>query len=1190
MIKWTDNQQLAIDSRNSNLLLSAAAGSGKTAVLVERIIQLIIKDNKDIDRFLIVTFTNGAAGEMRERIGKALYSAIEEGLGEEEHIRRQVQLLDRAYISTIHSFCIDIIKKYFHLINLDPIFRIGEETETSLLKLEALEELFENQYEKGHKDFLELVEMYGGNRSDLGLQDIVLRLYEFIQSKPQPEEWLSEKVEDFLLDERGFSQSPWAITLKEQLLIDIEGALNYFQEAKSIAESPWGPEVYIDIIQDDINQVRDLRKRLEEGLTPFYEGLKGIQHKRLKPARGANEDLKNASKDLRDKGKDVLEDIGKKLLVRTPKEIVQQLNTIYPHMKYLSQLVMELASLYRMKKQEKGILDFNDLEHYALDILKFKEAAEEYQDRFDYVFVDEYQDSNLIQETIINSIKGKDNLFLVGDVKQSIYRFRLADPSLFIDKYENFKDEKGSINRRIDLGKNFRSQKPILDSVNFIFGHLMSREFGEIDYDKRAKLYLGGDFEGIEDPSVEFNIIETDGEIEKENEDGEKLENIEMEALWVAHRIKKLLNTEIFDSKENTYRKVKYQDIVVLLRTTRGWAEKYSEVFTGQGIPVYADINTGYFDAIEINILMNLLRVIDNKQQDIPLLSVLRSPIFNFTPEELIKIRGSSPKDRFFQALEEYNKNYGDNLSEKIQKFFKQIEEWKESSRYMPIEDFIWRILIESNYYYYVGAMPGGIQRQANIRLLLDRASQFQKSSLRGLFHFIKFVDQLKSSSGDMGTAKNLGENDNVVRIMSIHKSKGLEFPIVILGEMGKKFNLQDTKEDILFHKDLGLGPKFVNLEDRTFNDSIAKIAMKYKIKYENLSEEMRVLYVAMTRPKNKLIMIGLADKLDNKLKKWSQGIGTYNFANGNTYLDWLCPLLLRHPQGKVFRERAGLEWGEEKLIRDPSLWEISSISLQDISRKEHKKQLDGKILREQLLNFIPKGEESRDIIKTLNWSYKNYGATKLPSKLTVTDIKNIKEKHLLPLATNIPAMTKRPAFMEGKGKLTGQERGIATHFILQHLKLDRVASKDSIQEQINWMVEKEFIREEEAQSVDIERLLSFFTSPLGKRMLESDFIYRETPFNLVKKAEEVLPNLDSSWEEEILIQGVIDCFFQEGEDFVLIDYKTDYYYNEESKNDLINRYRYQIELYREALEKIRGRRVKEAYLYLLHKNEGVRI
>ncbi|SJZ64060.1 helicase-exonuclease AddAB subunit AddA [Garciella nitratireducens] len=1196
MVKWTDSQQKAIDSREQNLLLSAAAGSGKTAVLVERILQLIIKDHIDMDRFLIVTFTNAAAGEMRERISKALYKAIEERIGEEQHLRKQIQLLDRAFICTLHSFCMDIVRKYFHFIDIDPIFRIGEHTETTLLKLEALEELFERKYQEEDAGFLNLIEMYGGNRDDQRVQNLVLNLYDFIQSKPQPFNWLEEKVGNFSIEEE-FLKSLWYESLVEQLRIDLKGAKDFFLEAKNIALMPGGPNQYESILEDDIYQVENLLEGLKQGLYCFYERLKNVKHKKLKAVKEVDKDLKEMSKEHREQGKKILKDIKAKQLIKSPEEFVKELNELYFPMKSLAQLAIELGKGYRKKKQEKGILDFNDLEHYALEILEHKEVVKEYQEKFQYIFVDEYQDSNLIQETIVNCIKNENNVFLVGDVKQSIYRFRLADPSLFLEKYESYQEDEKEKDRRINLSKNFRSRKEIIDGVNFIFKHLMCKEFGEIDYDHRAALYLGKDSPEVEDAEIEFNIIEKQKhslEIQEEVslEETEEMGDMEIEAHFVAKRIKELLNQKIYDQKQERYRKVEYRDIVVLLRTTKGWAQIFSEVFISQDIPVYADVNTGYFEAIEVNVFMNLLKVIDNKRQDIPLLSVLRSPIFGLNTEELIQIRAESSKDSYFEAIEEYIEKKEDTLSQKLKEIFQKIDRWKDQSRYMMMEDFLWKLLIETHYYYYVGAMPGGLQRQANIRVLLDRAGQFQQTSMKGLFHFIQFVDQLKSTSGDMGAAKILGENENVVRIMSIHKSKGLEFPVVIVAGMGKQFNLQDTRQAVLFHKDLGLGPDYVDLNTRVYHESIAKIAMKNKIKNENLSEEMRVLYVALTRAKDKLILFGSQKNLQKSIKKWAQAMGPYQFSKGKSYLDWMGAILLRHPQAEILREQGEIPWGKEKLLKDPSKWKIQIFSAQEFltTQKQYKERQED--LKKNLLYF-KKSKRSfykQEIDRRLNWQYPNPVASILPSKLSVTDVKRMKEKISIPLTANIPSMTTHPTFLEGKRELTGQERGSVTHFVLQHLDLNRVGSKKEIEEQIQQLVDKELIQQSQADEVDIQRILKYFQSSIGKRMLRASRVYREVPFNLVKQAREVLPNIEGvvSCKEEILIQGVIDCYFYEQTDLVLIDYKTDFYLNEIQKQEMIEKYKIQVQLYQEALEKIQGKEVKEAYLYLFHGNEAV--
>lgn len=1196
MVKWTESQSDAIESRGQNLLISAAAGSGKTAVLVERIIQLLIKDKININTFLIVTFTKAAAGEMRERISKALFKAIEEGAGDEKHLRRQIQLLDSASISTLHSFCIDVVKRHFHLIEIDPIFRIGDEIETSLLKLESLEEVFEEEYEKATEAFLDLVEMYGGNRNDQGLQDLVLNLYNFIQSKPDPRTWLEEKIEDFNISKREFSKTSWGQTLREQLEIELIGALEYFNHALEVALLPGGPGVYEPILEDDIKMTEELLESLQLGLESFYEKLLTLKHKRLVAAKEADEDLKDRCKDLRENGKKTIKEISEKLLVKSPEEFSQDLNKLHPYMAYLSRLVFLFENRYGDKKREKSILDFNDLEHYALNILNHGEVAEEYRKKYNYIFVDEYQDSNLLQETIVNAIKGRDNVFLVGDVKQSIYRFRLADPSIFIDKYENYGVGEG-LNKRIDLSKNFRSRGEIIEGVNYIFQNIMSKKLGEVEYDHRASLYLGGSFQEIMDPEIELHIIEREKSTEEEEmEDLDSISNIELEGFWVANRIKELLDKEIFDPKIGAYRKIQYKDIVILLRTTKNWAQSFLEIFISQGIPSYADVNVGYFEAIEVNIFMNLLKLIDNKRQDVPLLSVLRSPIFNFTPEELIEIRGESQGRTYFETIEEYIEKKDNALKDKLQRSLNKLSKWKEQARYIPIEDFLWKVLMDTKYYYYVGAMPGGIQRQANIKVLLERARQFQETSLKGLFHFIKFVDQLKSSSGDMGTAKTLGENDNVVRIMSVHKSKGLEFPVVILAGLGKEFNLRDSRQSVLFHKDLGLGPNYVDLEKRTYNESIAKIAMKNKIKFENLSEEMRVLYVALTRPKDKLIMVGSVKNILKRIGKWSQSTGVFHLSKGKTYLDWIAPQIIKHKDGKVLRDLGEVDVKEEAYKSHDSKWEVGYHYPGDILRTEAIKQKEQKGLKNFLLNFDQEGEEDTslrdEIVKPLQWEYKNKAATLLPSKLSVTDIKREGQDSPQSLGIHIPMMTQRPAFMESTGQLTGPEKGTAMHFVLQHLDLNSVENREDIEGQIEDMIIKELIRERDGKSVDVEKLLQFFHSPLGKRMLQANKIYREVPFNLVKGACQALPQITEveSCKEEILIQGIIDCYFEEEDGFILIDYKTDYYESDRMKNELVKKYKSQIDLYGEALEKILHRSVKEKYLYLFHGNEGVQL
>ncbi|MDD3364992.1 MAG: UvrD-helicase domain-containing protein, partial [Syntrophomonas sp.] len=1192
MREWTEEQEHAITARNTNLLVAAAAGSGKTAVLVERIIQLIIKDKVNIDRMLVATFTHAAAGEMRERISTALMAELENKDENEEHLRSQMNLLNRASISTLHAFCTDVVRKYFHLIDVDPNFRIGDTTETSIMKLEAIEELLENEYAKAAPPFLSLVEMFGGGKDDAPLQNLVLKTYDFIQSKPNPLAWLETRAGDFNMNEEEFARCPWVESLTQQLRINLVGARDLFSEALQITEMLQGPQAYQPALIEDVQTVEQLLKALGQGLPSLYDQVAAVQYPRMgRAGKDTDAVLQEEVKELRAQGKKVIETIQSKILFQSPEQFRQDLNELYPEIEYLYTLVSFFAVFYRDKKSDKGIVDFNDLEHYALAILARNEVAEEYQRKYAYIFVDEYQDSNLVQEIILNCIKKEDNLFLVGDVKQSIYRFRLADPSLFMEKYTAFPSSLRGLDRRIDLRKNFRSRREIIEGINCIFRQIMSRDFGEIDYDEDAYLYPGvdcpdatlvvsdstlngirkdapatlivsdsehqecpkgaiiivsdsehqecpkGDTSGdTAPPTMEIYLIEKkpeipdpDGEPVVEQE-AEEPGALEVEARVVAARILELCGQPFYDSQQAGYRPLEYRDIVILMRATRQRADVFSETFRGAGIPVYADVDRGYFQTLEINIFMNLLKVIDNKRQDIPLLSVLRSPIGRFTIDELISIRVGSHGATYYEALEEYLAKHSDDLQVKLQSFLDKLNTWKEAARYTAMDELIWKLLLETGYYYYVGAMPGGMQRQANLRVLFNRASQFQTTSLKGLFHFIKFVDKMQAGSGDMGMAKILGENDNVVRIMSIHKSKGLEFPVVIIAGMGNGFNLSDTKASVLFHKDLGIGPCYVNPELRINKDTIARVAMKNMIKMESMAEEMRILYVACTRARDKLIMVGSLSDLPRRAKTWSKKISPFQLAQARCHLDWVGPVVLRHRDGLKVRELSGVNIENSELSPEEFRWKVEIISRSQVAQAEGQQQPRSQNFQNILQDFQPTNIslEQELIEQRLNWHYPYGEAVQIPSKLSVSQIKNMQTRGVVSLGINIPQMLKRPRFISvgaaglGGTYFSGAEKGSIMHFVMQHLDFQRVTLGTQIGAQIQEMVKQELLREEEAQLVDVARVLKFFRSDLGQRILQAGKVYREVPFNLVCRASDIIAGWEQC-EEELLVQGVID-------------------------------------------------------------------
>ncbi|NLI59931.1 MAG: helicase-exonuclease AddAB subunit AddA [Clostridiales bacterium] len=1244
-IKWTDQQLDAIRTRNSNLLVAAAAGAGKTAVLVERIIQKVTdpKNPVDIDRLLVVTFTNAAATEMKERIGDGLSNALEKD-PESEVLQRQLALLNRASITTIHSFCLEVVKNNFHQLDIDPNFRIANQTEGLLLKLEALEELFEDRYMKDDMDevFLDLVESYSSNRDDKRLQDMVLKLYDFVQSHPWPKEWLDKHSQDFMISEgRDLASTSWGRELIENLKIEISGLLESMGQAIEIIKGE--PELYpyLANYKEEYSAIRDIMEDSQVSWERIHQRISQVAFERL-PRCGKDVDKNKQSqvRKIRDDAKDRIRKIQAELFGMEPDQIIRDLNQLYPMIKCLTDLAWELGVRYTEKKKARGLLDFNDLEHMCLELLLDEgedgeripsKVALELRKRYEEVMIDEYQDSNLVQEVILTTVSRKDsprpNMFMVGDVKQSIYRFRQARPELFMEKYTSYSLEAGTKDRKIQLFKNFRSRKRIVDGVNFIFKQIMSQNVGELDYDEEEELRWGAVYkeeEGLpsKGQAIELCIIDMkDNNPLEEDEsyarldsdddsDGiaqhEPLDIVQTEARIIGQRIRQLVGVDgkgqaakIYDKSKDAYRKVDFRDIVILLRTTLNWADTFAEELTAQDIPVYTDSGTGYFKTIEVQTMLSLLQVIDNPRQDIPLLAVLRSPMENWTPEELIDVRLMDRESTFYEALIKMAEEGQGKLSQKADEFIHKLNKWRDRALYLPTDELIWYLYGETGYYSCVGAMPGGVQRQANLRILFERARQYEETSFKGLFNFIHFIDRLKTSQGDMGSAKILGENENVVRIMSIHKSKGLEFPMVFVAGCGKKFNLMDTAQNILLHQDLGLGPDYVDYDRRIIYSTLAKQALKHKITNETLSEEMRILYVALTRARERLFISGAVKDLNQEIRKWTAALTIkeaklpeYQMLKSRKYLDWLGPAIIRHKDGKPLRELADISGASsQEIVDDESRWQIKIYSKMD-AMMEDGSQGEDTIEPSDFLWEI--GEEdglslSSQISKRLEWEYPHKESSRLPVKISVTELKRYLDNQFseeiatLPMA--VPKLVKRPSFLEEEAKaMTAAERGSLLHFVLQHLNFRSSVSYDSIKEQVDKMVEAQLISKEQANEVDMARVQRFLQSPIGMRISAAKRIYREVPFTIELPGSKLHPELagDSISEEDtIILQGIIDCYFEEGEGLVLVDYKTDYVEPGGGLNLIRERYKSQLDYYAYALERITGKRVIEKFIYL---------
>ena len=1246
--KWTNEQLQAIETRRCNLLVAAAAGSGKTAVLVERIIRIITDEENpvDIDKLLVVTFTSAAASEMRERIAAAISKALEKSPNS-KNLQRQLTLLGRANITTMHSFCLDVIKNYFYTIDLDPSFRIGDETEATLMKNEIIEELFEEYYEEDNEEFKELIEAYSGSKDDEKLKEMILSLYRFSMSGPWPEKWLIEKAEAFNISTlEELDKSEWVKVLRESLRVELNGFLNMYRKAIEIINDTDGLEPYLDAFNSDYDYLLRAYESLDNGLNDIYIALNSISFIKLKTVKKnqvSDENAQNTVKSIRDSVKKKIKSLIESTFEFTPQEALDGIIGVYPFMKSLASVTLEFSKRFNEKKREKNILDFNDLEHLCLKILIDRDennniipskVAEHFMEFFDEVLVDEYQDSNNVQETIIDLVSRRrfeeSNVFMVGDVKQSIYRFRQAKPELFLDKYNRYSLEEGSNDRKIQLYKNFRSREEVIEGVNYIFKMVMSQTVGELEYTDEEALNLGASFEEVNDDEsivggeIELHILDKSGIVKEKVEDSfddddeiakeeeEDIDGITLEAKIVAKRIKELFEIKdgkrfkVFDKDTKEYRDVKYKDIVILLRATKNWAEIFLDELGSEGIPVYADTGSGYFESIEIRTIMSLLKIIDNPLQDVPMIATLRSPICGFTAEELSDLRLLNKDLYFYELIKEVSEGIheiNEELKFKCSKFIDDLSKWRDRAIYTPIDEFIWYLYMDTAFYGYVGALPNGKLRQANLKILFQRAKQYESTSFKGLFNFINFINKLRKSSGDMGSAKVLGENEDVVRIMSIHKSKGLEFPVVFTSGMGKQFNLMDLSNSILYHEELGFGPNFVNLETRNSYSTLAKEAIKKRIRLETLSEEMRILYVAFTRAKEKLIITGASSNLEKSISGWISSASLdesivlpSEVLKGKSYLDWIAMAMCKHTCGEKLRGVTGAT--RELITSDFSKWDIKFWTKELLTVDKNLETVD-KVEDESMFITSKNVVVDKEISRRLDYKYKFIEGAMLPSNISVSDLKKkeftygdeihdtvevFKEKEVL-----------KPKFLKEEKGLSAAERGTVIHYVMQRLNYDRVSTISEIKAQIEEMVLDNSLTEKEASTVWYKKIYNFFNSNLGKRLLKAykdeRLVSRELPFFTELSSVEYKPELnkDVYIDEKIRLQGIIDCFFEEEDGIVLLDYKTDYV-EEEKVDEIIERYRAQLKYYKDALEKITEKRVKESYLYLFGIDKEVEV
>lgn len=1226
-MSWSKEQLAAINTRDKQILVAAAAGSGKTSVLVERIISRVLDEAAplDLDRLLVVTFTNAAAAEMRGRIGAALTKALAER-PQSSHLQRQLVLLNAATISTIHAFCQSIVRQNFHLLELDPKFRVAGEAEVRLLKADVLEAVFEQRYNADDPEFFQFVEHYGDGHDDSGLYQLVLALYEFSRSHPWPEHWLRSLEQAFCLPgAAGLEDTPWPAILREKIALELEQARQSLVMFSREAEQPGQPDAYVDTFEADQKLLDHIIRAARQSWTALRECLIAADFGKLPSVKGVDKAVRDYYQKGRQKAKDAVQQIQGLYFSRQDEEFMADLRRVAPLVTALTGLVTQFGEAYSQAKRQRALVDFNDLEHLCLQVLLAdgaapgevlpSTAAKALREKFAEIMVDEYQDTNGVQETILRLLVRDEGagLFLVGDVKQSIYRFRLAEPGLFLEKYRTY-PTRGEGYCRIDLSRNFRSRPGVLAAINFLFCQIMAPRVAELEYGEAERLNPGPGYPPADGPvldgPVEVCLIDresqplTDDDSRPEADEADpageaatgpdEVSGFELESRLIARQITSYMKGgyQVYDKELQAYRPLAWRDIVILLRSVKGKAAVLQDTLKKADIPVYAEVEGGYFREIEVQVLLSLLSVIDNPRQDIHLAGVLRSPLVGLGAAELARIRLARPGE-LWEAVTAYAETAGGDdpaLQQKLAAFLERLAGWRNLSRRKGVPELIWQIYRDTGYYDYVGGMPGGLLRQANLRALYDRARQYETTNFRGLFRFLRFIERMQDKGTDLAVARALGEGEDVVRIMSIHKSKGLEFPLVFVADLGKQINLQDSRGLLLCHKTLGIGPFVTNPELRYRYPTLARHAIAHQLNMETKAEEMRILYVALTRAREKLVLVGTVNKLAERAKAWCQAAGSAVrqlpdglLAGAKTYLDWIGPALVRHAAGEKLRDLAGWEgvlavdWSDY-----PSDWQLELYPAAVLTDPTATDPAAWPFMQQvRQLAPVPAGDDPAAVARRLEWRYPQATVVGKAAKLSVTEIKRRfdspedggeGQQRLLGLK---PAFV-RPGFIQTGKKLTAAEAGTLLHLVMQHIDYRGDVSPAGIAAQVEAMVHRQLLLAEQAVAVPSAAIAGFFNGELGLRLRHAARVRRELPFSMVLPAGEFYPEL-AGQEEGIFVQGVVDMLLDEPDGLVLVDYKTD---RGKDREALAAQYKIQLELYARAMTGILKLPVKEKYIY----------
>lgn len=1162
-MNWTKEQREAIETRGKNILVSAAAGSGKTAVLVERIKRLILEEGCSIDRMLIVTFTNAAAAEMKEKIRKAIGEAASrsaEGMskvhkdcgGSTAFLKNQMNLISSANISTFHSFALEVIRRYFYLIGIEPNFKICDSVQETLLRGEAMDQLLSELFDEGDPKFFYFLKCYSGDRDEKRFREIVDNCYNTIRSLPEPFEWMRKSVLRLKdgADFDGGKTSEFLYHMVDDRLASASSLINANErialenDLSSLSELCARDREELSILQAVAGR-SEAQSRDKQDMRAGYEDMRLALSEFKLPAMSSKifaqsaqpDALKEAAADNRNAVKKMVKNLRESYFSKDLAQMREEMAKTYEPALYMEEILLRYDNIYRRKKAEKNLADFADIEHYAYEILKDEEAAGFYRDRFKHIFIDEYQDSNVIQEALIDLIKRHDNLFMVGDIKQSIYKFRLAEPEIFQRKYDLYSRDTCNNSIKIDLNKNFRSKKPVIDFINNIFEEIME------GYDQNAKLYAGAP--GSERCRAKPRLMLTQVPWDDDSDIDEELKNImkaEKEAYAAASIIQDSLGTLIFDGKEGCERPLEKRDIVILMRGVKNYGDVFYKILTENNLPAYIDDNDGFFDTMEINAFLSALQIIDNPKQDIHLLTLMRSEMMGFSIEEMVKIRIEFKNGSYYEAFSGYAKAGSDDaLAEKCREALSSIARWQDLSKIMPLDKLIWKLMLDTGFYIAMGAMPAGSQRQANLRALTDKAGAYGQAPGGSLYGFIRYIEAVKEKKVSMGQVKMMGEKDDLIRIMTVHKSKGLEFPMVLLAGFCRRLNYTSAGKSPVFHKNLGIGFPLIEPQARWYRTTLLQNMIKEKFRREEADEEKRILYVALTRAMDRLVLLGICGNAQKELDQVKNSA-----PSDASYFSMT---------GKII---ASL--GDAEIINDRLLSGLSQGRRRSISRML-------KIMDESRDIDIPDEIERR-----MTFEYPHAKDLKIRTKYSVSDLNSHGRRAIENLG--------QPKFMMGESDIGSMARGTIYHCVLEHMDIGAAyrEGKPYIEKLVKSMVQSELLTEREAEIVDAGKLTDFALSDLGRRIAKSRRVEKEKRFNFMTEKE----------GGRAIIRGIIDCFFEEEDGLVIVDYKTGN--SRGSEDEVRQRYQVQMEIYGRALEAAAGKRVKETYLYLTDSGKIIRM